>query len=720
MRKYLSLFVAAIGVVGLTAVTAFALPVYVYNCATFGTCTLYVDDSYNGAPQPNGKIDTPFTSISDAVNELKNSSSYNKIKVAGGTYSESGNMPWVVDETDNASFYIYGGYNADFSEQNPAATPSVINLGGAKAFEIDDISGQISGFSFKGGSGSQLDPVIDINVSNVGGLNFEVSDNRFYDNVDFSGAVVIFSIGSSNGHVLNNMFYNNNYNYANIGNEYVVALLGSGEISGNIMYGNTSETLIGCADSDVFNNFLLDNFSGRAINAVGNCDVVHNTIAHNDIIGSADPAVVYMSSGGNMVVNNLIADNLGGDIAFHDTGDTSVFEYNALDGNSGDPVSPFDDNVLCDAQFVGSSTTNYEDHQLGANSDCLDTGDNLSMAATDYFGLARPADGDGDGNADSDPGAYEAPAANVAQPVITNAAVTINPFSPDGDGTADTTTFQFDVDVNAIVTAGVYDASGTTEIFRFIDGEAKSAGKVSYVWDGSDGSTTLPDGDYVIKYSASNAGGVASGQLDVEIKTEEETPDPDPQPQPGNECAGYSDVPSDHPDCDAIEYVQSIGAMTGNPDGTFGPNDLLQRDQVAKISLETYALFDSNDDYCNGSDPFPDVTPSQWSFQYICRGVDIDMITGYESGADAGFYRPAREVNRAEFLALILRNVNDALPNNSNASYNDVEAGQWYSGYAKYSMDNNLFEGSNLYPTQGTKRAEVADVIYKLHNLGKI
>ena len=36
------------------------------------------------------------------------------------------------------------------------------------------------------------------------------------------------------------------------------------------------------------------------------------------------------------------------------------------------------------------------------------------------------------------------------------------------------------------------------------------------------------------------------------------------------------------------------------------------------------------------------------------------MITGYKSGADAGFYRPARSVNRVEFLAMLLRNLNEA------------------------------------------------------------
>jgi hypothetical protein len=186
-----------------------------------------------------------------------------------------------------------------------------------------------------------------------------------------------------------------------------------------------------------------------------------------------------------------------------------------------------------------------------------------------------------------------------------------------------------------------------------------------------------------------------------------------------NTCAGYSDVLKTDSSCDAIVYVKSIGAMTGNPNGTFAPNEYLQRDQVAKISLETFDLFVSSKNYCSGN-PFPDVTSAAWAYQYICRGVSLGLITGYASGADAGYYRPARSVNRVEFLALMLRNVDGAMPSIYSTSYSDVSSGQWFSGFAKFSYDNSLFTGSTLYPARLVKRVEVAEIIYKLHKLGHI
>jgi len=186
-----------------------------------------------------------------------------------------------------------------------------------------------------------------------------------------------------------------------------------------------------------------------------------------------------------------------------------------------------------------------------------------------------------------------------------------------------------------------------------------------------------------------------------------------------NECSGFSDVEDSDSDCDAVTYVKSIGAMTGNPNGTFEPEALLQRDQIAKISLESFNLYDSGTNYCSGK-PFPDVLSSAWSYQYICRGVDLGMINGYSSGADKGYYRPARSVNRVEFLALILRNLSDPMPSLNSTSYTDVASGQWFSGFAKFSYDNSLFTGSKLYATKLVTRREVAKVLYQLHQLGQL
>ncbi len=302
-------------------------------------------------------------------------------------------------------------------------------------------------------------------------------------------------------------------------------------------------------------------------------------------------------------------------------------------------------------------------------------------------------------------------------PALSDLGMTIDPFSPDDDGNQDTTTVTFDLSNDADVTISVLNEN-EVEVRKLKDAEATSAGTVNAVWDGEEsGGSTVPNSEYTVHVMVENDAGTDEDKVTVEVMASDE--EPEPELINDDTCAEFTDVPADHPDCDALEYVQSIGAMTGYGDGTFGPGEILQRDQIAKISLEAFGLFDENQDYCDGN-PFPDVTGSAWSQQYICRGVDLEMITGYQSGADAGLYRPARSVNRIEFLALILRNVSDDMPA-AGTSYNDAsDTSQWYFGYGKYSYDNSLFVGNSLYPTQLVTRGEVAKVLYKLSQLGKI
>lgn len=295
------------------------------------------------------------------------------------------------------------------------------------------------------------------------------------------------------------------------------------------------------------------------------------------------------------------------------------------------------------------------------------------------------------------------------QPTITNLNVSPDPFDP-SEGSV-TLSYELEGSVgNTTVYAEVYNSSDPSSPLEEWTFTGQGNGSNSVTWNGDN----ADDGSYVFKVWGMDGNfDIVSQQKSFTVAASEE------EEQTGL-CAGYSDVSASDADCDAIEYVQSIGAMTGNPDGTFEPNEILQRDQVAKISLETFGLFDDSADYCDGSAAFPDVPSSQWSYQYICRGVDLDMITGYEAGEDAGFYRPARSVNRVEFLALILRNLSDSMPSNNSASYSDVPVGQWYTGYAKYSYDHSLFVGNNLQPTKLVTRREVAKVLYELYNEGKI
>lgn len=266
------------------------------------------------------------------------------------------------------------------------------------------------------------------------------------------------------------------------------------------------------------------------------------------------------------------------------------------------------------------------------------------------------------------------------------------------------------------INAAVYLSTDLNKAVQSWQFTTQASGSNTITWDGKDKDKALAkEGSYIFKVWGTD------GSVSLVPQQVSFTIAPVTTPVPTDEtCEGFTDVKATDADCEAVKYVKSLGAMTGNPDGTFAPDDILQRDQIAKIVLETFGLFNKQTDYCLGTAAFPDVLEAEWSYQYICQGKILKMITGYASGVDKGFYRPARTVNRVEFLALVLRNLDETMPADTSTSYSDVEAGNWYSGYAKYAKDNSLFTGSKLNPTNFVSRREVADIIFKLHQKGKI
>lgn len=693
------------------------------DCTVLGSCAVYVDDKPNPSVTPDGTKTNWFETITEAVNLVKTDADYNTIIIAEGNYSLHGTpeaMPFEFNEADSwgssKGVYIYGGYAEGFGTRDPETYRTVVdgNDDVNNIFKVENLGGKISGIEFTNVTGSTSAPV---HIENKGATSytFTIEYNKFYGNEMGLGshAMIVDLAGSNKALVYGNEMTDNTGGGLNS----VASFIGAVEVYENLFSGNSAWTGAGCSGSTLYNNYFLDNTANQVINAYGNCNVYNNTVAGNTINAGASYAAILMSASTNKVSNNLIVHNAGNQPFVRAAGDSSTFEYNAMYGNGTDPdeASLTDGNLLCDPLFTGSSYTNPDHAKLGEGSACIDKGKVVSTVDTDFFGTSRPLDGDGAGGAQYDPGAYEAPTYTAppssTAPVISGLGVSPATFSPDSDGVQDVTTIAFNISDNADVSVTILNASDV-EIKKLMISEAKSAGSQLLTWDGKNTlNQVVEDGTYKVKVYISNTNGNDTEIVEVTVNVSGGA---------GGECAGYSDVPASHPSCDAIEYMQSIGAMTGNPDGTFAPDEYLQRDQVAKIVLETFDKFDAAEDYCGGEDPFPDVGPTAWSYQYICRGVELGMITGYEAGADAGYYRPARSVNRVEFLALTLRNLSETMPGLNSTSYDDVLPNQWFSGYAKYSYDHSLFTGSNLYPSQFTKRVEVADVIYELHNQGKV
>ena len=185
-----------------------------------------------------------------------------------------------------------------------------------------------------------------------------------------------------------------------------------------------------------------------------------------------------------------------------------------------------------------------------------------------------------------------------------------------------------------------------------------------------------------------------------------------------NTCAGYKDIDSDDPNCKALMWLQDENIMTGQGNGDFfDPNGTLNRAEVSKISTEAHNKYNENVNYCGNSKPFPDVALDQWFSNYICRAKAIGMVTGYKApDANAGLFIPGNAVSVIEMFAILLRPL-DGETFISGAAFG-LDGDEWYSPYANYADDNNLYTANNLSTTKSASRLTVGLFLYEMHEAG--
>ena len=113
-----------------------------------------------------------------------------------------------------------------------------------------------------------------------------------------------------------------------------------------------------------------------------------------------------------------------------------------------------------------------------------------------------------------------------------------------------------------------------------------------------------------------------------------------------------SEFPDVLEDSWAKVYINSIfyaGLTTGYPDGTYGPENLVTRAEMAAFLVRAKI----GDDFIYKETPyFSDVSdPTYWAFKYIQKLKELGITTGYPDGT----YGPENLVTRAEMAAFLGR-----------------------------------------------------------------
>ncbi|MBI2463341.1 S-layer homology domain-containing protein [Candidatus Peregrinibacteria bacterium] len=173
----------------------------------------------------------------------------------------------------------------------------------------------------------------------------------------------------------------------------------------------------------------------------------------------------------------------------------------------------------------------------------------------------------------------------------------------------------------------------------------------------------------------------------------------------------FSDVSENHKNKIAIEYLKDQGVIQGYGDGTFKPNNTVNRAELLKILIEGQGL---ELDETTNQNCFPDIS-DEWFVKYVCYAKEKGWVEGYPDGT----FQPAKTVNKVEALKMMIYSQGfepELAESVEEDMFSDTDKTAWYSPYLKVAKDKNLLEenGKYFYPTNGMTRAGISENIFRI------
>lgn len=147
----------------------------------------------------------------------------------------------------------------------------------------------------------------------------------------------------------------------------------------------------------------------------------------------------------------------------------------------------------------------------------------------------------------------------------------------------------------------------------------------------------------------------------------------------------FPDVPLTHWAAQYVEAMKTKGYMTGNPDGTFNPDQPITREDFALTMARIMGLTTSIKGV-QAETHFSDVGSSYASYA-IEELYRNKIVSGYEDG----LFHPKASITRAEAVTMINRMLFRGKLTNVTATFPDMTEGNWAFGNAEESIRTHTY-----------------------------
>lgn len=159
-----------------------------------------------------------------------------------------------------------------------------------------------------------------------------------------------------------------------------------------------------------------------------------------------------------------------------------------------------------------------------------------------------------------------------------------------------------------------------------------------------------------------------------------------------------------------VNALSSACITVGFPDGTFRPEGIVTRAQMAVFIMRALGVFDPP---VPAEDPFTDVPKNSW---YGPAVAEL-KVRGISLGVGGGLYDPSGIVTRDNLSAYIMRALGEFYPPEPPVDpFLDVRKELWYSGFVQRMTDLGITNGcgdGKFCPYQNVRRSEMAAFIVR-------
>ena len=150
---------------------------------------------------------------------------------------------------------------------------------------------------------------------------------------------------------------------------------------------------------------------------------------------------------------------------------------------------------------------------------------------------------------------------------------------------------------------------------------------------------------------------------------------------------------------DAVRYLAENDIVQGYPDGSYKPENSVNRAEFTKIIVGAQLGINPEESAANC---FPDVKASDWFASYVCYAKTNDIIGGYPDGT----FRPGDNINLAEAAKILVNTLDIEMSSDA--------GGEWYEVFLRSMQNQSYVPDSFSSVSQLVNRSQMAEMVYRI------